>query len=496
MSRHRTSPARRRELELADEGSGCERLQKVLAAAGLGSRRDCESLISEGRVEVDKQMVTELGTKVDPVKQDIRVDGVALHRPKKLYFALNKPPGVLCTNFDPSHRTRVIDLVPTEERVFPIGRLDSGSEGLILVTNDGELANRVTHPRYGLEKTYFVRVAGTPSDEELLKLKRGIRLAEGVARVVGLRVKKRYTHHTDVEIVLNEGKNRELRRVLAKVGHKVMLLRRTAVGPVRLGDLPIGACRKLLPKEVDALLEATKRSHEAKPMPGEMEEATAPVVQKAKPQPLSKPQPEQPQKPKVRAVVPAAPPKIDLAKLLHPQSAPKGPMIVSQPAASLSSVGDVISYETDDASASLPGYAAPAKPKKPKRGLEEKLALEREANPAFMLTQKPAGTKDHIIQPRDKAKKLDPKKKFAPGKSPRGPRNENAPRTASSSGARRSESGNPRSGSKFNSPKSPRSSSNRSPSKSASGRSSFSNRSPGKSSSFKQGSPNKKRRGK
>ena len=213
------------ESQYEDESPRGERLQKVLAAAGLGSRRDCEDLIREGRVEVDKKVVTELGTRVDPTRQEIRVDGESLRRPKRLYFAVNKPVGVVTTNNDPSGRARVIDLVPTEERVFAVGRLDRSSEGLILVTNDGEFANRLTHPRYGVEKTYLVRVAGAPEQRQLAQLKKGVHLAEGFARAQSIVVKKQHGHSTDLIIVLNEGRNREIRRILARVGHKVLALK-------------------------------------------------------------------------------------------------------------------------------------------------------------------------------------------------------------------------------------------------------------------------------
>ena len=161
-----------------------ERIQKVLAAAGLGSRRQCEELITTGRVEIDRKVVTELGSRVDAAAQEIRVDGQPLPRTKLFYYAVNKPAGVVCTNSDPSGRTRVIDMVPNsgDVRLFAIGRLDMSSEGLILVTNDGELANLLTHPRYGVEKTYRVLVAGRPEHEILAKLRRGVHLAEGVAK--------------------------------------------------------------------------------------------------------------------------------------------------------------------------------------------------------------------------------------------------------------------------------------------------------------------------
>jgi len=240
-----------------DHGPG-ERLQKVLAAAGVGSRRDCEEMISAGRIAVDKQTVTELGTRVDPLRQEIRVDGEPLRKPKRQYFAVNKPVGVVTTSHDPSGRERVIDLVPTEERVFAVGRLDRSSEGLILVTNDGEFANRITHPRYGVEKTYLVRVAGAPDHKQLARLTKGVHLAEGFARAQSIAVKKKHGQSTDLMIVLNEGRNREIRRILARVGHKALTLKRVAIGPIKLGDLPLGAWRKLMPAEVESLLQVAK----------------------------------------------------------------------------------------------------------------------------------------------------------------------------------------------------------------------------------------------
>lgn len=236
-----------------------ERLQKVLAAAGIGSRRQCEEFITAGRVEVDRQVVTELGTRVDPANQDIRVDGEAIRKPNKLYYAVNKPIGVVTTNFDPSGRARVIDLVPTQERVFAVGRLDRSSEGLILVTNDGEFANRLTHPRYGVEKTYLVRIAGSAEPKQLEKLKKGVHLAEGYAKAQSITVKKHHGQSTDLIIVLNEGRNREIRRIFARVGHKVLALKRVAVGNIKLGDLPLGASRRLMPQEVEGLLKLAQQ---------------------------------------------------------------------------------------------------------------------------------------------------------------------------------------------------------------------------------------------
>lgn len=157
------------------------RLQRVLANAGFGSRRSCEEFIVEGRVEVDGKVVTELGTRVDIERQKVRIDGELLKVKRMTYFAVNKPVGVVSTNSDPASRMRVIDLVPGGEQMFAVGRLDMASTGLILVTNDGELANRLAHPRYEVEKTYKVTVAGNPGPEELNQLRKGIHLAEGMS---------------------------------------------------------------------------------------------------------------------------------------------------------------------------------------------------------------------------------------------------------------------------------------------------------------------------
>jgi len=243
-----------------------ERLQKVLAAAGIASRRECEELIVSGRVEVDRQTVVKLGTRVDPVNQEVRVDGVALPRPQRLYYIVHKPVGVVTTNYDPSGRARVIDLVPTDQRVFPVGRLDRTSEGLILVTNDGALANLLTHPRFGVEKTYWALVDGHPDNHTLDKLREGVHIAEGKAKASAVHVKRRNPGTTELVIVLDEGRNRQIRRMLARVGHKVLRLKRIAVGPLVLGDLPAGACRRLGPQDVELLMEAirAKRKQAAK----------------------------------------------------------------------------------------------------------------------------------------------------------------------------------------------------------------------------------------
>lgn len=245
---------------------GKERLQKVIAAAGVASRRECEQLIQEGRVEVDGDVVTELGVRVDPARQEVHVDGEPLPKTKRVYYAVNKPEGFVCTARDPSGRPRVTDLVPPEAgRVFNVGRLDMGSEGLILLTNDGELANQLAHPRHGVEKIYHVQVAGHITPETLTQARRGVRLAEGRAHFVGARIKSRHKKSTVLEVVLDEGRNREIRRVLASLGHKVQKLTRVAVGPVKLGEMPPGAYRPLTPQEVRALRESGASAEESRP---------------------------------------------------------------------------------------------------------------------------------------------------------------------------------------------------------------------------------------
>ncbi|MGQ9914189.1 MAG: pseudouridine synthase [Thermogutta sp.] len=250
----------KREPHRAPAGSGNakgERLQKILAAAGIGSRRQCEELIRMGRVEVDRKVITELGFRAYPQRHKITVDGVPIRPEKPLYYAVYKPDGVVSTNRDPAGRPRVIDLVPEREtRLFAVGRLDLHSEGLILVTNDGELANRLTHPKFGLPKTYLVQVAGEPNREVFAKLLRGVHLAEGVARVLSIKVRRKHKQSTILEMVLNEGRNREIRRIMAKVGHKVQRLKRIAVGPIRIGKMLPGDARPLSRQEIAALRRA------------------------------------------------------------------------------------------------------------------------------------------------------------------------------------------------------------------------------------------------
>lgn len=235
-----------------------ERLQKILARAGFGARRACEVLIRQGRVTVNGE-VARLGQKADPHRDRIEVD----HRPIQFphtftYIALHKPPGVLSDEGDGSgRRPTVLDLVKHPARRFPVGRLDLRSEGLVLLTDDGDLALRLTHPRFGHEKEYHVLVEGRPTEETLERWRRGVELdgkMTAPAKVAVLRTEKEGTRErTWLRVILREGRKRQIRRTAALLGHPVVRLIRVRIGPVRLGDLPPGKWRYLSPAEIRAL---------------------------------------------------------------------------------------------------------------------------------------------------------------------------------------------------------------------------------------------------
>jgi 23S rRNA pseudouridine2605 synthase len=242
---------------LADVPGGV-RLQKVLAAAGVGSRRHCEELIGAGRVEVDGEVVRRFGARVDPRRQVIRVDGRRIPASEDLvYLALNKPAGVLTTMSDSRGRQTMADLLgDTSERLFHVGRLDYDTEGLMLLMNDGELAHRLTHPRFGVPKTYLADVTGPVPRDLARQLMTGIELDDGVATADKFRVVERAGSRALVEITLHEGRKHIVKRMLAAAGHPVSRLVRTQVGPVTLGSLRPGDTRRLSTKEVGDLYAA------------------------------------------------------------------------------------------------------------------------------------------------------------------------------------------------------------------------------------------------
>ncbi|HMC40502.1 MAG TPA: pseudouridine synthase [Acidimicrobiales bacterium] len=226
-----------------------ERLQKVLAAAGIGSRRACEELIAAGRVSVNGA-VAELGRRVDPAADRVTVDGVPVAtRPGLVYYLLNKPAGVVSTASDPEGRPTVTGLVPGEPRVFPVGRLDAATEGLLLLTNDGDLAHRLTHPSFGVEKEYLATVAGAPKPGAMRRLREGVDLEDG--RTAPAKVSQ--VQPEVLRITIHEGRNRQVRRMAEAVGHPIRRLVRTRIGPLRTGRLRPGDWRLLTQDEVRAL---------------------------------------------------------------------------------------------------------------------------------------------------------------------------------------------------------------------------------------------------
>jgi 23S rRNA pseudouridine2605 synthase len=236
------------------------RLQKVLAQAGVASRRAAEDLIVDGRVEVNGAVVTVLGTRVDPERDVLRVDGERIPVDvTKVYLALNKPRGVVSTMSDPEGRRCLGDLVQDRsERLFHVGRLDTDTEGLILLVNDGEFAHRMAHPSYGVQKTYLAEVAGPVANRVARQLRTGVELEDGPAKVDSFRIVQQSNGKALVELVLHEGRKHIVRRLLAEVGHPVRRLVRTAIGPVRLADLRPGAMRPLTQRELGTLLDTVE----------------------------------------------------------------------------------------------------------------------------------------------------------------------------------------------------------------------------------------------
>jgi 23S rRNA pseudouridine2605 synthase len=284
-----------------------ERLQKVLARAGVASRREAERLIAEGRVTVNDRVIREFGVKVDPRMDEIRVDTLlvardaAMPEARRVYLLLNKPKGVVCTVRDTHGRTTVLDLVPPFEgrRLYPVGRLDEDSEGLVLMTNDGDLTDRLTHPRYGVSKTYDVRVKGRVTEEEARRFEAGVWLSEGRTGRSRVRIRRAGTEVTHVAITLYEGRNREIRRAFGKLGFPVLSVRRIRIGPVEARGLHLGQYRPLAADELAALRDAAAgretaprpRRHARRP--GD-EGPKRPRRRPGKPDPAKAPRPERP----------------------------------------------------------------------------------------------------------------------------------------------------------------------------------------------------------
>lgn len=230
------------------------RLQKFLSDAGVASRRAAEEWILAGRVLVNDRIVDTLPAFVDPDQDHVVVDGAPV-RPRRLdYFLVHKPKGVVCTNRDPSGRVRAIDLLPDlRVRLFPVGRLDADSTGLLLMTNDGRLAERITHPRFGIPKTYRAEVRGQVPNDLPAQMKKGVHLAEGKAQVGAVEIVHTSRQRSVLMITLREGRNRQVRRMLARLGYPVRTLKRVQIGPLSIRGLPLGAARRLTPKELAAL---------------------------------------------------------------------------------------------------------------------------------------------------------------------------------------------------------------------------------------------------
>lgn len=231
------------------------RLQKFLADAGVASRRAAERLIAGGSVAVNGRTVTELGTKVDPDQDQVVVDGRTLRSRKKLYVAVNKPPGFLCSRTDPEERRVVGELLPPEwAQLYTVGRLDRDSEGLIFLTNDGDFCLKLTHPRYGVRKKYVAVVEGRLESSQIARFTEGVEHEGEILKAERVRLVDSNNSHSVVELELAQGKNREVRRLFEVLGHEVVQLRRVQIGPIKLGELRVGKWRVLTPAEVRSLL--------------------------------------------------------------------------------------------------------------------------------------------------------------------------------------------------------------------------------------------------
>ncbi len=263
-----------------------ERLQKIIAAAGIASRRAAEEMITSGRVSVNGAVVSVLGARADPAIDEVRVDGRPIRRPvEHTYIALHKPPGYVSTTADERGRPTVIDLLPeTLPRLYPVGRLDLESEGLLLLTDDGDLAQTLTHPRHGVEKEYLALVRGAPTGRALARLSAGVMIDGRPTAPASIRVidRREGLHGRPDElwlrIAIREGRNRQVRRMCEAVGHPVVRLRRVRIGPLKLGDLAPGDWRRLTKREVAALRTAARPWPDATQRPSLTGPNSAPII--------------------------------------------------------------------------------------------------------------------------------------------------------------------------------------------------------------------------
>ena len=246
---------------MAEENEQGVRLQKVLAQAGVASRRAAEQLIDQGRVEVNGKLVVEQGLRIDPDRDVVRVDGSRIPPPRRhLYRVLNKPRGVVSTLADPEGRRDLTEFVTGRERLFHVGRLDTDTEGLLLLTNDGDFAHQLAHPSFEVPKTYLAEVAGAVHQTTLARLRKGIRLEDGPVRPTQVKLVSTHGEKSLVRITVQEGRNRIVRRTMEAVGHPVRRLSRIAIGGVRLGNLAVGATRDLTRGELGQLLDLTSKA--------------------------------------------------------------------------------------------------------------------------------------------------------------------------------------------------------------------------------------------
>lgn len=234
-----------------------ERLQKILSQAGIASRREAEKMIKEGRVSVNGKIITQLGFKADSAKDHIKVDGKRVDKfEPKITIILNKPKGYISTVKDPTGRPTVMDLVKrVKGRIYPVGRLDFDAEGILFLTNDGDLAFKLSHPRFSIPRIYMVKVSGLPKEKDLLRLKKGVTLEDGKAKAISCEIIRVSDKNTWVKMVVTEGRNHLVKRMFRAIGHSVLKLKRVQFGPIKLGNLPPGEFRFLTDEEIKRLKE-------------------------------------------------------------------------------------------------------------------------------------------------------------------------------------------------------------------------------------------------